>query len=92
MPFQIMVKSCNKDIFHIVIDEGASIIILSSIAWKSLGSSQPVSTALNLLDFNKRTNQPLRVLPQLPINLEGKTVCIDVMVVIVPLDLNFLLG
>ena len=35
---------------------------------------------------------PLGILPQLPITLEGKTVCIDVMVVQGPLDFNLLLG
>ena len=35
---------------------------------------------------------PLGILPQLPITLEGKTVCIDVMIVQGPLDFNLLLG
>ena len=35
---------------------------------------------------------PLGILPQFPITLEGKTICIDVMVVQGPLDFNLLLG
>ena len=35
---------------------------------------------------------PLGILPQLPTTLEGKTICIDVMVVQGPLDFNLLLG
>ena len=35
---------------------------------------------------------PLGILPQLPISLEEKIVCIDVMVVQGPLDFNLLLG
>ena len=51
-----------------------------------------MSTALNLLAFNRRTNKLLGILPQFPITLGGKTICIDVMVVIDPLDINFLQG
>ena len=35
---------------------------------------------------------PLGILLQFPITLEGKTICIDVMVVQGPLDFNLLLG
>ena len=34
----------------------------------------------------------LWILPQLPITLEGKTICIDVMLVQGPLDFNLILG
>jgi hypothetical protein len=46
----------------------------------------------NLLSFNRRTNQPLGTLPQFPVTLGGKIVCIDVMVVQDPLDFSLLLG
>jgi hypothetical protein len=46
----------------------------------------------NLLASNRRTSQPLGTLPQFPINLRGKTVFIDVMVVQDPLDFSLLLG
>ena len=42
--------------------------------------------------FNQRPTVPLGILPQFPITLEGKTVCIDVMVVQGPLALNLVLG
>ena len=45
-----------------------------------------------IFDFNQRPTTPLGILPQLPITLEGKTVCIDFMVVQGPLDFNMLLG
>jgi hypothetical protein len=63
------------------IDEGASISILSSVAWHALGCSQLVSVTQNFLSFNRRTSQPLGTLPQFPVTLEGKTIFIDVMVV-----------
>ena len=42
--------------------------------------------------FNRRPTGPLGILPQLPITLGGKTICINVMVVQGPLDFNLLLG
>ena len=42
--------------------------------------------------FNRRTSQLLGILPKLPVTLGGKTVNIDVMVVLGPLDFNLLLG
>jgi hypothetical protein len=75
-----------------LIDEGSSISILSSIAWKALGYPLLVPVTKNLLSFNRRTNQPLGTLPQFPITLGGKIVFIDVMVVQDPLDFALLLG
>jgi hypothetical protein len=40
IPFQIIVQVCGQDIPQTLIDEGASIIILSSIAWQALGFPQ----------------------------------------------------
>ena len=45
-----------------------------------------------MLAFNRRTSQPLRILPQFPVSLGGKIVFIDVMVVQDPLDFSLLLG
>ncbi len=75
-----------------IIDEGTFVSIFSSSYWKALGSPQLVPITQNLLDFNKGTNQPSGILPQLPITLGGKTSYIDVMVVQGPLDFNLLLG
>jgi hypothetical protein len=75
-----------------LIDEGASVSILSSVAWYALGFPQLAPVTQNLLAFNKRTSQPLGILPQFPITLGGKTVFIDVMVVRDPLDFALFLG
>jgi hypothetical protein len=45
-----------------------------------------------MLDFNRRTCQPLGTLPQFLVTLGGKTVFIDVMVVPDLLDFSLLLG
>jgi hypothetical protein len=91
-PIQITVHVCVRDIPQIIIDEGASISILSSISWKALGSPMLAPVTYNLLDFNRKVTQPLGILPQFPITLGGKNVLIDVMVVHDPLDFNLLLG
>ena len=73
-------------------DEGASVSILSSIAWQALGCPHLVPVTHNLLAFNIRTSQPLGTLPQFPVTLGGKIVFIDIMVVQDPLDFSLLLG
>jgi hypothetical protein len=92
IPFNITVQVCGRDVPQTLIDEGASVSIFSSIAWKDLGYPQLVSVTQNLLAFNRRTSQPLGILPQFPVTLGGKTVFIDVMVVQDPLDFDLLLG
>jgi hypothetical protein len=72
IPFQITVQVCGRDVTKTLIDEGSSVSILSSIAWKSLGCPQLAPVTQNLLAFNRRTSQPLGTLPQFPVTLEGK--------------------
>jgi len=75
-----------------IIDEGASVSILSSTSWQALGSPPLVPITQNLLAFNRGTSQPLWILPQLPITLGGKIVYLNVMEVPGYLDYNLLLG
>ena len=82
----------TKQIFHTIVEEGASVSILFSTAWKALGSPQLVPSTDQILAFNRIPTTPLGTLPYLPITLGGKTICIDVMVVQVPIELNLLLG
>jgi hypothetical protein len=92
IPFQITVQVCGRDVPQTLIDEGASVSILSYVAWYALGCPQLAPVTQNLLAFNRRTSQPLGTLPQFPVTLGGKTVFIDVMVVRDPLDFALLLG
>ena len=75
-----------------IIDEGASVSILSSIAWKALGSPALLPEMRNLTGFDKGTSRPLGILPNVPITLKGTTVQMNVMVVQGPLYYNLLLG
>ena len=81
-----------KSILCTIIDEGASVSILSSTSWKAIASPSLLPSTDQILAFNRRPIVPLGILPQFPITLEGKTVYIDVMVVQGPLDFNLLLG
>jgi hypothetical protein len=91
-PFQITVQFYGRDVPQTLIDEGASVSILSSFAWQALGCPPLAPVTQNLLAFNIRNSQPLGTLPQFPVTLGGKTVFIDVMVVQDPLDFSLLLG
>jgi hypothetical protein len=92
IPFHITVQFCGRNIPQMLIDEGMSISILSSIAWYALGCPQLAPVTQNLLAFNRRTSQPLGILPQFPVTLGGKIIFINVMVVRDPLDFALLLG
>jgi hypothetical protein len=91
-PFQIMVGINKLGIRRTIVDEGSSASLLSSSAWKDLGSPKLVSATSELLDFDRRPSECLGILPQFPIMLGGKTVLVDLLVVPGPLDFNFLLG
>ena len=64
-----------------IIDEGSLVSILSSTSWQALGSPPLMLVTQNLLAFNRGTNQPLGILPHLPITLGGKIVYLNMMVI-----------
>ena len=63
-PFQIKVKVEPYMITHCIDDEGASISILSAHAWRGMGSPSLVSTASQLLAFDRRNCIALGILSQ----------------------------
>lgn len=91
VPFQIIVEVLSSMIYQTIIDEGPYISILSSMACQAIDSPNLETTLSHLLAFNRSTSEPFGLLPQLPIMLGRKIVCIDVMIVQVPLDFKFLL-
>jgi hypothetical protein len=92
LAFQIQVIVQQKTIFHTVIDEGASTCVMSLNCWKAIGSSSINQSPNTLKAFDGRGFKPFGVLTALPIELEGKTVIVEVEVVDAPLDYNLLLG
>jgi hypothetical protein len=91
-PFQIRVESYSLNIYRCIVDEGSSTSILSSSAWKDMGSPKLVSSPSQLLDFDRIPSEYLGILPQFPITLGGNTIMVDMIVVNGPLDFNMLLG
>jgi hypothetical protein len=90
-PFQIRFEVNSKNIYRCIVDKGASTIILSSLTWKYLGSSELVFTSHEPLDFDRRPTEYLGILPQLHISLGGKNFLVDVIVVQGQLYFNMLL-
>ena len=92
MAFQIPVLVKNRHLFRTVIDEGASTSIMLIQCWKSLGSPTLNQSPMILKAFDGRGFHPFGILQDLSIEIEGKTVNLDVEVVDAPLDYNLLLG
>ena len=58
-------------ITRFIVDEGASVIILSAHASRGMGSPILVSTSSQLLAFDRRTSIALGILAQTPVTLGG---------------------
>ena len=71
--FLIQVIINEKTIHRTVIDEGASTCIMSFACWKAIGSPTLNQSPNTLEAFDKHNSRPFGVLPNLAINLEGKT-------------------
>ena len=55
---------------HTIVDEGASVSILSSTAWKTIGSPPLMPATNQISTFNQTPTVPLGILPHFPITLE----------------------
>jgi hypothetical protein len=92
LAFQIQVIVHQNTIFRTVIDEGASTYAMSLNCWKDIGSSSINQSPNTLKSFDDRGFKPFGVLIALPIELEGKTIIVEVEVVDALLNYNILLG
>ena len=72
--FQIKVKVEPYTIARCIVDERASVSILSPHAWRGMGSPGLVLTAIQLLEFDRRTSIALGILDQTHVTLGGKIV------------------
>jgi hypothetical protein len=94
--FQIVVahpkKYSTHNIFRTVVDEGALTCVMSFACWKAIGQTimSPSPTLLTI--FDDHSFRPHGIIPSFPVQLGGKTVCVEVEVVDAPLDYNLLLG
>jgi hypothetical protein len=94
--FQIVVaypmKMFTRNIFCIVVDEGASTCVMSLASWKVVGQPVLSLSPTLLIAFDGHSFRPHGIIPSFPVQLGGKTVCDQVEVVDAPLNYNLLLG
>ena len=86
----MLVKS--RRVFGTIIDEGESMCMMSLNFWKTLGSPTLNQSLKILKAFDGRGFHPFRILQDLPIEVKGKTVNLEVEVIDAPLDYNLILG
>jgi hypothetical protein len=94
--FQIVVahptKNFTWNIFRTVVDEGTSTCVMLLSCWKAIGQPALSPSPTLLTSFDGLSFQPHGIIPSFPVQLGGKTVCVEVEVVDAPLDYNLLLG
>jgi hypothetical protein len=94
--FQIVVayttKNFNRNIFRTVVDEGASTCVMSLACWKAIGQPILSPSPTLLTTFDGHSFRPHGIIPSFPVQLGGKTMCVEVEVVDASLDYNLLLG
>jgi hypothetical protein len=96
VPFQIVVahptKTFTRNIFRMVVDEGASTCVMSLSCWKAIDQPALSPSPTLLTAFDGHSFQPHNIIPSFRVQLGGKTMCVEVEVVDAPLDYNLLLG
>jgi hypothetical protein len=65
---------------------------MSKVVWKKLGSPELVPSAITLRAYDGRPSSPEGLFQNVPIELGGKTILIDIEVIDAPLDYNILFG
>jgi hypothetical protein len=89
---QIPVKIQNITVHRCIIDEGESTCIMSKTVWQKLGSPELLPSAITLRAYDGRPSSLEGLFQNVPVELGGKTILIDIEVIDAPLDYNILLG
>jgi hypothetical protein len=89
---QIPVKIRNITVHRCIIDEGASTCIMSKTVWQNLGSPELLPSSITLRSYDGRPSSPEGMFQNVPIELVGKTILIDIEFIDAPLDYNILFG
>jgi len=76
----------GKNIFQIVVYEGALICIMAMSYWKALGSPKLDTSSTLLKAFNGHMFQPHGIITSLPIQLGGNILFVVVEVIHTPLE------
>jgi hypothetical protein len=90
--FQIPVKIRNITVHRCIIDEGAFTCIMSKTVWQKLGSPKLIPSTITLRAYDGRPSSPKGLFQNVPVELMGKTILIDIEVIDASLDYNILLG
>jgi hypothetical protein len=89
---QLPVKIRNITVHRCIIDEGASTCIMSKTVWQKLGSPELIPSAITLRAYDGRPSSPEGLFQNVPVELGGKTILIDIEVIDAQLDYNILFG
>jgi hypothetical protein len=65
---------------------------MSKIVWQKLGSPELIPSAITLRAYDERPSSPEGLFQNVPVELGGKTILIDIEVINAQLDYNILLG
>jgi hypothetical protein len=90
--FQILVKIQNIIVHRCIIDEGESTCIMSKTVWKKLGSPDIVPSTITLRSYDGQPSSPEGLFQNVPVELRGKKIFIDIEVIDAPIDYNILFG
>ena len=90
--FHVHVECLNNTIKHMVIDEGTSTSIMSLSCWKGLNSPQLSQYMTMLKPSNGCSFRTHDIIPSLHVQLDGKTMLVEVKVVDALPDYNLFLG
>jgi hypothetical protein len=85
-------KTFTWNIFRTVVNKGASTCVMVLACWKAIGHPALSPSPTLLTAFDGRSFCPHGIVPSFPMQLGGKTMCVEVEVVDAPLDYNLLLG
>jgi hypothetical protein len=89
---QIPVKIQNITVHRCIIDESASTCIMSKTVWQKIGSPELIPSAITLRAYDGQPSSPDGLFQNVPMELGGKTILIDIEVIDAPLDYNILFG
>jgi hypothetical protein len=85
-------KYFTRNIFRIVVEEGASTCVMSVVCWKAIGHPSLSLSPTFLTMFDGQLFKPHGIIHSFPMRLGKNTVCVKVEVVDEPLDYNLFLG
>lgn len=88
--FQVPITIKNIIIQWCIIDEGFSTYVMFVNVWRKLGSLEVVPSTTTLWAYDGHRFQPKGLCKNVPFEMDGKTIWIDVEVVNAPLDYSIL--